>query len=167
MTIYDKAIRNECAYPGPFPYWDWSIDSEAPEQSEIWKSFGTTGCIPNLPGFSAVDATFPQTHCLLRNMNFQESGSLFSPEQMGFIQSETNYISFNRILEGTPHNLIHSSIGGDMGNPMLSPNDPIFYLHHRNVDRHWAKWQKSNPTPTMAEIFVGTNTDNVPRLMIK
>jgi tyrosinase len=25
-----------------------------------------------------------------------------------------------------------------------SPGDPIFYLHHGNLDRIWAKWQKQN-----------------------
>jgi tyrosinase len=39
----------------------------------------------------------------------------------------------------TLHNRVHVWIGGDM---LLStsPNDPIFYLHHCNVDRIWAAW---------------------------
>src|SRR5215510_1669462 len=28
-----------------------------------------------------------------------------------------------------------------MGNPVASPFDPIFYLHHCNIDRLWAMWQ--------------------------
>jgi hypothetical protein len=66
LALYDQAIRNECGYQGPMPFWDWSIDSEAPEKSEIWDRFGTTGCVTNLPGFSNRNATFPNTHCLLR-----------------------------------------------------------------------------------------------------
>jgi tyrosinase len=42
------------------------------------------------------------------------------------------------------HNKIHVWVGGTMG-PMTSPNDPIFYLHHCNVDRLWAQWQSANP----------------------
>ncbi|MGI5127966.1 tyrosinase family protein [Pseudonocardia sp. CA-107938] len=45
-------------------------------------------------------------------------------------------------LAGPPnlHNLVHVWIGGDMG-PATSPNDPVFYLNHCNVDRIWAAWQ--------------------------
>ena len=39
------------------------------------------------------------------------------------------------------HNAVHIWVGGDMG-PGTSPNDPIFFLHHCNVDRIWAKWQE-------------------------
>jgi hypothetical protein len=153
LALYDQAIRNECGYQGPMPFWDWSIDSEAPEKSEIWDRFGTTGCVTNLPGFSNRNATFPNTHCLLRQFNFQGQDSFFSPEQMGLIQSATNYDEFRRQLEGNPHNVVHSAIGGDMGFPLSAPNDPIFYLHHRNVDRHWAIWQKNNPS--LANTFSG------------
>ena len=30
--------------------------------------------------------------------------------------------------------------------PDTSPNDPIFFLHHCNVDRLWADWQNRHPT---------------------
>ena len=26
-----------------------------------------------------------------------------------------------------------------------SPADPLFWLHHANVDRLWARWQQSRP----------------------
>ncbi|MER7753289.1 tyrosinase family protein [Kitasatospora sp. NPDC097643] len=39
------------------------------------------------------------------------------------------------------HNQVHVWIGGDMG-PATSPNDPLFYLHHCNVDRIWQGWLK-------------------------
>lgn len=28
---------------------------------------------------------------------------------------------------------------------MSSPNDPVFWLHHCNIDRLWAEWQRENP----------------------
>ncbi|MGW2769776.1 tyrosinase family protein [Streptomyces sp. NPDC001275] len=37
------------------------------------------------------------------------------------------------------HNQVHSWIGGDMS-PASSPNDPVFFLHHCNVDRIWESW---------------------------
>ena len=39
------------------------------------------------------------------------------------------------------HNFCHGWIGGHMGDPRTSPNDPIFYLHHAYIDKIWATWQ--------------------------
>lgn len=41
------------------------------------------------------------------------------------------------------HGLGHVYIGGDMVNS-ANPNDPMFFLHHNNVDRIWAMWQDNN-----------------------
>ncbi|MGV9456685.1 tyrosinase family protein [Streptomyces sp. NPDC003635] len=38
------------------------------------------------------------------------------------------------------HNSGHNFIGGHMSRG-FSPNDPVFWLHHANVDRVWANWQ--------------------------
>lgn len=45
------------------------------------------------------------------------------------------------------HNGIHSSVGGrgHMSWPQMAAFDPIFYLHHANVDRIFAMWQALNP----------------------
>lgn len=37
------------------------------------------------------------------------------------------------------HNRVHVWVGGDMA-PATSPNDPVFYLNHCNVDRIWEAW---------------------------
>jgi tyrosinase len=42
------------------------------------------------------------------------------------------------------HNRVHVWIGGDMA-PASSPNDPVFFLNHCNVDRLWAAWQQKHP----------------------
>jgi tyrosinase len=62
-------------------------------------------------------------------------------------------------LEGTPHNGVHGAVGGFppfdppgfMSNPNLAGRDPIFYLHHANIDRLWDVWLgqgggRENPT---------------------
>jgi tyrosinase len=55
------------------------------------------------------------------------------------------------ILEGQPHNTVHNYIGGagplnygPFGNMTnnLSPIDPIFFLHHSNMDRLWDVWTR-------------------------
>ena len=41
------------------------------------------------------------------------------------------------------HNGVHGWVGGDMG-AMTSPNDPIFFMHHAQVDRIWSIWQRKH-----------------------
>lgn len=53
--------------------------------------------------------------------------------------------SFRKSLEYACHNGPHGWVGGSM-EPMTSPNDPVFFLHHCNVDRLWATWQQKHPT---------------------
>lgn len=48
------------------------------------------------------------------------------------------------VLEYRPHNAVHRYIGRDMGNPSRAARDPIFWLHHANIDRLWAKWNEDN-----------------------
>jgi tyrosinase len=43
-------------------------------------------------------------------------------------------------LEGTPHNIVHDEIGGWMSDPQTAAKDPIFWLHHCQIDRLWARW---------------------------
>ena len=53
-------------------------------------------------------------------------------------------------LENLPHNHIHMDIGGAMGDPNTAALDPIFWLHHSNIDRLWQVWlnqgRRTNPT---------------------
>jgi tyrosinase len=46
-------------------------------------------------------------------------------------------------LEQTPHNDVHVVVGGNDGwmtDPDQAAEDPIFWLHHANIDRLWAVW---------------------------
>ncbi|MHA7774297.1 tyrosinase family protein [Roseibium sp. M-1] len=51
-------------------------------------------------------------------------------------------------LELNPHNVVHGDIGGLMGNPNYAALDPIFWLHHCNIDRLWEAWMQT-PGKTM------------------
>lgn len=63
-------------------------------------------------------------------------------------------------LEWNPHNFVHDNLGGDMGDPNTAANDPIFWLHHCNIDRLWSYWRTldtSNHTdPTTNAAWMNT-----------
>jgi tyrosinase len=43
-------------------------------------------------------------------------------------------------MEMQPHNVVHSALGGLMGVIDTAAQDPIFWLHHANIDRLWNQW---------------------------
>ncbi|PSN59511.1 monooxygenase [Corynespora cassiicola Philippines] len=166
VHIYEQSLQ-ECGYKGVMPYWDWTLDSDDPARSPIWDpitGFGgdgttdealkeengrrclTDGPLKNLrPSWLSPGVYSP--HCLSRGFNngTQEPGDMFrwayTPESVKEIHEKSAYADFRYGLEGTPHGAIHSAVGGDML-PSHSPNDPIFFLHHAQVDRLWYLWQQ-------------------------
>jgi tyrosinase len=50
-------------------------------------------------------------------------------------------------LEQTPHNDVHVAIGGLMGDPDTAAEDPIFWLHHANIDHLWWLWSEHHANP--------------------
>jgi tyrosinase len=54
------------------------------------------------------------------------------------------------------HNRVHVWVGGDM-EPPSSPNDPIFFLNHCNIDRIWEGWMNSNGRTYLPPMSVGTS----------
>lgn len=67
--------------------------------------------------------------------------SPFSSTVWNFQRGTTN--AFEPLIESAPHNPVHNLIGGIMAT-MQSPNDPIFYLHHAQIDRLWHAWAMPN-----------------------
>jgi tyrosinase len=61
----------------------------------------------------------------------------FSNTLINFPRGTIN--SFEPSVERKPHDPVHDIIGGVMGT-MQSPQDPIFWLHHANIDRLWNAW---------------------------
>jgi len=58
---------------------------------------------------------------------------------------------FNEFIDEDPHGVVHGLVGNDrgMGRVPWAANDPIFWLHHCNIDRIWASWNaagRRNPT---------------------
>jgi tyrosinase len=55
-------------------------------------------------------------------------------------------------IEAQPHNVVHDAVGGNgglMADPDQAAADPIFWVHHANIDRLWFTWaglRHRNPT---------------------
>ncbi len=68
------------------------------------------------------------------------SGQSFGGQQVsGF----THFAQPHGQIESQPHDIIHVLIGGQSGfmaDPREAARDPIFWLHHSNIDRLWNRW---------------------------
>ena len=47
-----------------------------------------------------------------------------------------------------------------------SPLDPLFYLHHCNLDRLWTIWQLNNPNAVQYEHTGVLSSDSVPQARV-
>lgn len=74
-------------------------------------------------------------------------GSSFGGSPTAF--SHFGPFQYSGQLELQPHNAIHSTLGGRpigscqggwMSDPNCAAQDPIFWLHHANIDRLWVQW---------------------------
>jgi hypothetical protein len=54
--------------------------------------------------------------------------------------SSPDYQAFSSIIEAY-HNAVHDTIGGDMADPRVSPNDTCFWLFHAYLDNVFAEWE--------------------------
>jgi tyrosinase len=103
------------------PYWDYYTNPNIPVEF-------TNGRYPSLVPDRART-----------NTNVRSALSLdpFASNLVNFPRNWPN--AYEPPLESRPHNAVHNLIGGWMPT-MQSPQDPIFWVHHGNIDRLWAAW---------------------------
>ncbi|WP_190199502.1 tyrosinase family protein [Streptomyces djakartensis] len=93
--------------------------------------------VSTVPSKADVDALFdvrsPSGDPALATYDFEP----WDGSSIGFRNRLEGFIPFGL------HNLVHVFVGRDMG-LASSPNDPVFYLHHCNVDRIWERWMDHN-----------------------
>ena len=124
-------------------------------------------CVTSGP-FSDLEVMFfdgeVQPHCLSRGFpeeeELKELGELIRPEAIDEFMGEDRYDNFAGELEKRAHRFLSHSVGGDMSRftgpngivPLLMSDieafeidktaDPVFFLHHVNLDRLWWQWQQ-------------------------
>lgn len=85
------------------------------------------------------------------NTNVRPSLSLtpFWPILVNFPRGMTD--AFEPQIEYRPHGSFHNLVGGVMAT-LDSPMDPLFWLHHGQIDRLWAGWVAANAGRQMPPI---------------
>lgn len=142
IYIFELEEMLQAFEPGiSIPYWDWENERQIPE----WLNNFT----PDVP---SDNETFT---VIRRPPSSRTSFLLPSKTDVEKLLSISKYADFTSALEhGIPtgpketettmHNAVHNWVGGTMAT-MNSPADILFWLHHANIDRIWAKWQHEHP----------------------
>lgn len=157
VEMYEKAAAVLTKNPKfAMPYWDWTTLRELPATftDETYKGKPNSLYVPgrgddpsmvrnSLTGPNALTDALVGPEVMRRIYKetvFEVFGTTRNPQQNNLNPKWVPMGGGNQgILERTPHNNVHNNIGAYMPQTN-SPRDPIFMMHHSNIDRIWAYW---------------------------
>jgi tyrosinase len=117
---------------GPFAFaaghWKLTVQSQGVRDPALRRSFGSGARLPTRAKIENTLRRTPYDGAPWADMMRSRMGSAFRPR-----------------LEHVVHDPVHGWVGGTM-QLATSPNDPVFFLHHANVDRLWAVWVAHHPS---------------------
>jgi len=142
LYYFEQQIRLSSGDPTlNLPYWDYYANATLPAEF--------TDPAPTNPLFMQRSST-----------NVYNALSLwpFAPAVFNYQRGLPDAFEFR--IESIPHNPFHDLIGGIMST-LQSPLDPIFYLHHANIDRLTHAWAlpDGKGIPETAYPYSPTNSD--------
>ena len=173
LKLYEQELQSAAGDPDlTLPYWDWTKDQSSADPGFPFTTDFLGGDGAGNPSDKVTTGAFSQASGWVLNCDEEGFGFLrrhFGGDGPGLptptsVKSALNITpydsipwninsasatSFRNTLEGWVgtrqiHNAVHRWVDGSM-QPGTSPNDPIFFFHHCNVDRLWAVWEQKNP----------------------
>jgi len=143
IRFFEQIIRNVSGSPEfTLPYWNYT-DSDPdnrslPEQfrranDAVWGPLFRRDRKSAVNGGTPVDevpGSTPMTLSAMKSSVYADSRG-----DAGFCAN----------VDNNPHGALHVNVGNAMGMGQVpwAANDPIFWLHHCNIDRIWASWAKA------------------------
>ena len=126
------------------PYWDYTSDDPA-KRGVVPVQFRS----PDDPVFGVLYR--PDRTELANTGQPIQSNNRGDPMKIGGPMGKANYemvgsdSGFCRSINSSIHGSIHVLVGDrlGMGTVPYSAGDPLFWVHHSNIDRMWASWNKN------------------------
>jgi tyrosinase len=106
--------------------------------------------------------------CLRRDVNTYFTSRVLTPANIAtHLKSSTDILTWQNSLQTDTtaafslHVAGHYTIWGDPGGDVyVSPGEPVFWMHHGQIDRHWWVWQNQDPPNRVQQYKGGTNWMN-------
>ncbi len=131
VCFFERILRKASGMPGlGLPYWNYSDATDANARF-LPAAFRSPANASN-PLFNSV------RNAAINAGTGQLSASAVSLASV--IPGPVGFYPFSGNINGTPHGAVHVGIGGWMGQFETAGQDPIFWLHHCNIDRLWNRW---------------------------
>lgn len=151
--IYEFELRLQDQVPSvTLPYWDWTSKRTATEG--IPKAFSDKTYVDLKTGETKPNPLYSAYSQVTKTNTVRHPGPLSEfailQSQVAFAQGRPTYTDYSPALEN-PHGGLHVWVGGDMGSVPIAAYDPIFWVHHCNVDRYWAEWQETHGNATVPD----------------
>jgi hypothetical protein len=74
--------------------------------------------------------------------------------------SQKSIGDFRQVLDAGIHFAGHGTVIGGMSDLWMSPEDPVFFFHHGQVDRLWSIWQEQDLAARMNQTSDTQTWDN-------
>jgi tyrosinase-like protein/polyphenol oxidase-like protein len=132
------------------PFWDYGAGGHQATLPTPFRSATVNGG-PN-PLYEAKRAAGINAGQALSPAVASPAQALRSPRFTGMTQfgggvtSVAQFSNSTGQVEQTPHNVVHVAVGGSSGlmaDPDQAAQDPIFWIHHANIDRLWFLWSSA------------------------
>jgi tyrosinase len=166
--FYFEQICRELSGDDDFalPYWNWTTEQRVP--APFWDTASPLYHEPRVAGANSTASVNQVGQANIDNVLATNNFILFAGAAVAQ-DHPPNFGPGMAPLESGPHNHIHNFVGGTMAS-FLSPEDPIFWLHHCRVDELWVQWNVTDGNPntndsdwtnTQFTEFVDRNGDQV------
>ena len=145
LAWFERTIQRLIEDPSwALPYWDYTGEDAGrlapPPEFEVPERVVDGVSMPN-PLFEPGRGTPNQRNVEVVPAMTQTRYVVASP-QVGFGGSDMRGVNGMESVEMEPHNFVHGDIGGLMGRTTTAGRDPLFWLHHANIDRLWEVWRR-------------------------
>ena len=150
------------------PYWDWTEDRQIPRSfsDKLFNGKPNPLFVPNRnmgPNDSLPDHTVGKEHIMdeiYEETSFEAFASSRPRGQNSLSSMWIRRLGISGPLESTPHNTIHDIVGGPFMGGSASAQDPIFLMHHCNIDRIWSVWNSLGRRNTSDPRWLGMQFAN-------
>ncbi len=145
LAWFEATVRELTGEPDwGLPYWDYS-DPDDPDATLVPVEFRVPnrtveGALEPNPLFDPTRGVGPlpaEDVDLVPAMS--ETRFVGAVPDVGF--GGTDQAGWGGDVENLPHNWVHGDLGGLMGRTTTAGRDPVFWLHHANIDRLWEVWR--------------------------
>ena len=152
LYYFDRILRASVGPGHPdfaLPYWNYGVSAQRSLPDAFRNPANPSNTLYIMERRASVNAGQPlpssatfdtQAMATINFASSQGSGQSFGGQT---VAGPDHFAAPHGKLESQPHDVVHVAVGGSgwMSDPNIAARDPIFWLHHCNIDRLWEHWK--------------------------